>query len=101
MLLGSPLTVRRTTEKGVYVYHVGETHPQGQVDKVMLWRTDRGYFGEITHVKRVPSITMDEYPSWGELKRDLMTCLHEELKYPEFDDESEFRPPLLRRVSDD
>jgi hypothetical protein len=92
--------VRRTTENGVYVYHVAEAHPQGQVDKVALWRTDRGYFGEITLREDADSIVFDEYPEWGKLKRDLITCLHEELQCPEFDEYSELRPPLLRRLPD-
>ena len=95
------MQVRRTTEKGVYVYHVAEAYPRGHVDKVMLWRTDRGYFAEITNLKGAPSISFDEYSRWGEIKSDLMRCLHEELEYPEFDEESALRPPLLRRAPDD
>jgi hypothetical protein len=42
------ITVRRSMEDGLYTYHVVEAYPLGQVDKVFLWRTLDGYYGEIT-----------------------------------------------------
>jgi len=63
------ITVRRTSENGVYTYHVAEAYPPGQVDKVVLWRAPRGYFGEITLRKGAPSIPFDAYPS-GETQSD-------------------------------
>jgi hypothetical protein len=75
--------VRRTIEKGAYVYHVDEAHPRGQVEKVALWRTDRGYFAAITLREDADSIVFDEYPDWGKLKAHLVTCLREELQCPE------------------
>ena len=93
-------TVRPTTRIGVYIYYVGEAFPEGDVDKIMLWRNDRGYFGEITHRRGAATIPLHEYRSWGELKSNLTSCLYE-LQYPELIEESELRPPLLRRVPDE
>jgi hypothetical protein len=94
------MRVQRTTENGVYVHHLAEAYPQGDVDKIILWRTDRGYFGEITHRKKPAVIPFHEYSSWLQLKRDLMRCLYKELQIPEFDEESQLGPPLLRRAAD-
>ena len=96
----SCITVRRNSQDGVYSYPVAEAHPSGQVDKVILWRTLDGYFGEITFQNERPSISFDGYNNWSLLKNDLMICLHEELQCPEFDEGSRLRPPLLRRFQD-
>ena len=96
----SCITVRRNSQDGVYSYHVAEAHPSGQVDKVILWRTLDGYFGEITFQNERPSISFDGYNNWSLLKNDLMICLHEELQCPEFDEGSRLRPPLPRRFQD-
>jgi hypothetical protein len=50
------MQVRRTIENGVYVYHLAEACPRGDVGQVRLWRNDRGYFGEITHREKAASI---------------------------------------------
>jgi hypothetical protein len=94
------MRVRRTAQNGVYVHHVAEAYPQGDVDKIILWRNHEGYFGEITHRKKPAVIPFHKYSTWLELKRDLIRCLYEELQYPEFDEESQFGPPFLRRVPD-
>ena len=92
------MPIRRTIENGVYVYHVAEAYPRGDVDEIRLWRTDRGYFAEIAHRDRESAaIPFHEYSGWGELKGDVMRCLYE-LRYPAFEGESELRPPLLRRI---
>ncbi len=96
----SCITVRRSSEDGVYSYHVAEAHPAGQVDKVILWRTLDGYFGEITYQNGGPSIPFDGYNNWSLLKNDLMIYLYEELQCPEFDEGSRLRPPLFRRFQD-
>jgi hypothetical protein len=62
------MRIRRTTENGVYVYHVAEAHPQGRVDKVMVWRTGRGYFGEITIQKKRIQSCSRSFPA-GEISK--------------------------------
>jgi hypothetical protein len=32
------MRVRRTAQNGVYVHHVAEAYPQGEIDKIILWR---------------------------------------------------------------
>jgi hypothetical protein len=96
----SCITVRRSSEDGFYNYHVAEAYPPGQVDRVILWRTLGGYFGAITYQKGEPSISFEGYTSRGRLKSDMMTCLYDELQCPEFDENSQLRPPLLRRFQD-
>lgn len=94
------MRILRTTKNRMYVYHVGETYPRGPVNEIRLWRSAAGYFAEITHRERAVSIPFDAYKSWGDLRRDLKKCVYEDLEYPEFDEESELKPPLLRRISD-
>ena len=96
----SCITVRRSSEDGVYSYHVAEAHPAGQVDKVILWRTLDGYFGSITFQNGGLSIPFDGYNNWSLLKNDLMIYLYEELQCLEFDEGSRLRPPLFRRFQD-
>jgi hypothetical protein len=95
----SCIGVRRSSEDGVYCYHVSESYPPGHVDNVFLWRTLDGYFGMITALNGERSIRFDEYNNWTLLKNDLLRCLHEELQCPAFD-EDRLRPPLLRRFQD-
>src|SRR5260370_11228993 len=76
------MRVRRTAENGVHVHHVAEAYPQGEVDKIILWRNHEGYFGEITHRKKPAVIPFHKYSSWLELKRDLIRCLHESCGIP-------------------
>jgi hypothetical protein len=95
-----PLTVRRSSQDGVYCYHVGEAYPPGQVDKIFLWRTLDGYFAEIIYQTGQRSTPFEGYNNWSLLKNDLMIWLHQELRCPEFDEASRLRPPLLRRYED-
>jgi hypothetical protein len=94
------IAVRRSMGDGLYTYHVAEAYPPGQVDKIFLWRTLDGYYGEITLQKGGESIRFDGYNHWSILKNDLMICLQKELQCPEFDEDSRLRPPLLRRYRD-
>ena len=91
----SCITVRRSSEDGVYSYHVAEAYPSGQVDKVILWRTLDGYFGAITFQNGRPPISFEGYNYWSLLKNDLTICLHEELQCPEFDEGSRLNRPCL------
>ncbi len=68
----SCITVRRSSEDGVYSYHVGEAYASSQVAKVILWRTFAGYFGEITCQRGGSPIAFDGYNNWSLLKNDLM-----------------------------
>jgi hypothetical protein len=72
------IKVRRSTEKQVDTYHVGEAYPQGRVDKIVIVRTGNGYFAMITQ-KEGPPLRFNEYLSWGEFKSDLIKCLRDEL----------------------
>jgi hypothetical protein len=90
------IKVRRSTEKQVDTYHVGEAYPQGRVDKIVIVRTGNGYFAMITQ-KEGPPLRFNEYLSWGEFKSDLIKCLRDELECPEFDKETQLCPPFLKR----
>jgi hypothetical protein len=83
------MQVRRTIENGVYVYHLAEACPRGDVGQVRLWRTT-----EATLARSPIGKKRLQFRS-----TDLKSCLRE-MEYPEFDGESEFRPPLLRRIPD-